>query len=197
MRTACALLSLVAVASCSSESTQKLYGYQSPTVKNSSGVTVTDAVSQKPFELRAPKDELLVVYFGYTNCPDICPTTLVTVKNALKKIGDDAERVSIAMITVDPARDTAEILPRYLSSFTDKFHALIPRDNKELRTAEAPFDATSSVTTVNGRTEVTHGGNCYIVDSSGTVRIEFPFGMDAAAMAHDFTLLLQEREKTT
>jgi cytochrome oxidase Cu insertion factor (SCO1/SenC/PrrC family) len=101
------------------------------------------------------------------------------------------------MITVDPKRDTPEILPKYLSSFTDKFHALIPAQQSELRNAEKAFDATSSVTEVDGKIEVVHGGNCYVVDSTGKVLIEWPFGMDAASMAHDLTILLQQGEATT
>lgn len=194
---ALALMALLATSACGGDNTSDLRGYQSPRAKSSANVWVTDAVTQKPFELRAADNELLVVYFGYTHCPDICPTTLVAVKNAKKKIGDLAQNVDIAMITVDPDRDTADVLPKYLSSFTDKFHALIPANSDELKTAEAAFDATSSVTEVDGKIEVVHGGTCYIVDSTGKVVDEWPFGMDAESMAHDLKILLQQREATT
>lgn len=183
---------LAIVSACSGTTTPQLRGYQAPREKSSAGVLVTDAVSNQPFELKAATGELLVVYFGYTHCPDICPATLVAVKNAKKKIGDLAKHVDIAMITVDPARDTKDVLPKYLSSFTNKFHALVPANNKELRDAEAAFDATSSVTEVNGKIEVVHGGTCYVVDSTGKVIDEWPFGMDAASMAHDLKILLQQ-----
>lgn len=186
------------VSACGGASTEELRGYQAPRAKTSAGVTVTEAISNVPFELKAADGELLVVYFGYTHCPDICPTTLVAVKNAKKKIGELASNVDLAMITVDPNRDTAEILPKYLSSFTDKFHALIPANQKELRAAEEAFDATSSVTEVDGKIEVVHGGSCYIVDSTGKVVDEWPFGMDAESMAHDLKILLQQtREANT
>ena len=186
------------VSACGGESTSELRGYQAPREKTSAGISVTDAVTNAPFELKAADGELLVVYFGYTHCPDICPTTLVAVKNAKKKIGALASNVDLAMITVDPNRDTSEILPKYLSSFTDKFHALIPANQEELRTAEKAFDATSSVTEVDGKIEVVHGGTCYIVDSTGKVVDEWPFGMDAESMAHDLKILLQQtREANT
>ena len=188
-----AAIGLVFVLSaCGSESTTELRGYQAPREKTSAGISVTEAISNAPFELKAAEGELLVVYFGYTHCPDICPTTLVAVKNAKKKIGELASNVDLAMITVDPNRDTAEILPKYLSSFTDKFHALIPSTQEELRTAEKAFDATSSVTQVDGKIEVVHGGTCYVVDSTGKVVDEWPFGMDAESMAHDLKILLQQ-----
>ena len=185
--------SLVFIASaCGGKSTSELRGYQAPREKISAGISVTEAVSKAPFELKAADGELLVVYFGYTHCPDICPTTLVAVKNAKKKIGELAANVDLAMITVDPRRDTADILPKYLSSFTDKFHALVPANQEELRTAEKAFDATSSVTQVGEKIEVVHGGTCYIVDSTGKVVDEWPFGMNAESMAHDLKILLQQ-----
>lgn len=185
------------IAACGGQTTTELRGYQAPREKTSSGVSVTDATSGAPFELKAADGEVLVVYFGYTHCPDICPTTLVAVKNAKKKIGDLATRVDLAMITVDPNRDTAEVLPKYLSSFTDKFHALVPASEEELRNAEKAFDATSSVTEVDGKIEVVHGGTCYIVDSNGKVVDEWPFGMDSESMAHDLKVLLQQTREAT
>jgi len=190
------LMCLTVLAACGNNQSTELRGYQAPREKSSANVSVTDPTGQ-PFELKAAKDEVLIVYFGYTHCPDICPTTLVAIKNAKKKIGALANRVDLAMITVDPKRDTAEILPRYLSSFTDKFHALIPSSEIELRTAEHALDATSSVTEVDGKIEVVHGGTCYVVDSDGKVVVEWPFGMDAESMAHDLKILLQQREANT
>ena len=189
-----ATLCVSALASCGSSTASELRGYRSPTPKNSADVFVTDAATGQPMELRADDGELLIVYFGYTHCPDICPTTLVAVKNAKNRLGDNAAKIDLAMITVDPDRDTPDVLPRYLSSFTDKFHALVPSSETELRTAEQAFDATSSVTVVDGKVEVVHGGTCYVIDSSGDVIDEFPFGMDAESMAHDLTILLKERE---
>lgn len=189
-----ATLCVFVLASCGSSGVSELRGYRPPTPKNSAGVFVTDATNGQPMELRADDGELLIVYFGYTHCPDVCPTTLVAVKNAKKRLGVNAENIDLAMITVDPNRDTADVLPRYLSSFTNKFHALVPSSEAELRSAEQAFDATSSVKVVDGKVEVVHGGTCFVVDSSGNVVDEFPFGMDAESMAHDLKILLNERE---
>jgi protein SCO1 len=184
------------LSACSQESTSSLLGYVPPSQLSSSGVSVTEQPGGKAFELKAQEGEVLIVYFGYTNCPDVCPTTLVAIKNAKKKIGALAERVDLAMITVDPQRDTANILPRYLSSFTDRFHALIPANDAELRSAENAFGATSSVTTVDGKIEVVHGGTAYLVDDTGMVVVQWPFGLDSNSMANDLTILLNERTQT-
>lgn len=181
------------MSSCSSDDASQLFGYVPTAAMSSAGITVTEQPSGKPFELTAQPNEVLIVYFGYTNCPDVCPTTLVAIKNAKKKIGALAGRVDLAMITVDPQRDTAIILPRYLSSFTDRFHALIPANDAELRTAEKAFGATSSVTTVDGKIEVVHGGTAYLVDDTGMVVVQWPFGLDSQSMSKDLTVLLNER----
>ena len=184
------------LSACSQESTSTLLGYVPTAAMSSVGISVTEQPGGTAFELKAQPNDVLIVYFGYTNCPDVCPTTLVAIKNAKKKIGVLSDRVDLAMITVDPQRDTANILPRYLSSFTDRYRALIPANEAELRSAEKAFGATSSITTVDGKIEVVHGGTAYLVDDTGTVLVQWPFGLDAQSMANDLTVLLNERTQT-
>lgn len=186
-----AVASAAVMTACSSGS-DTLIGYVPPTTKSVASVNVTEIVNgaPRPFSFRAADGEILVVIFGYTNCPDICPATLSNLKNARTKLGADAARVNVAMVTVDPDRDTADILPRYLSSFTDRFHAVIPASDGELRTIESAFQASSSVTTVDGRVEVSHTGTAYAVDDRGQVVVEWPFGIDVPSLASDLTILL-------
>jgi protein SCO1 len=185
--------SLVVLASCGATSVSVLHGYTPPSPKSVATAQITEANQTDPFTFRADKGELLVVYFGYTNCPDMCPTFLVSLKNAKKNIGDLAERVDLAMVTVDPARDTAKILPRYLSSFTDKFHALIPSSDDELSTVKDLFQVTSNVSETNGKIEVVHSGTAYVVDDTGAVVVEWPFGLDTESMTNDLEILLTQR----
>ena len=170
----------------------ELIGYKPPSVTRTADVTVTEAGADEPFPLVADEDGILVVFFGFTNCPDVCPGTLATLRNSLRKVGDElAARVDVAMITVDPERDTAEKMPLYLGSFLERFHALVPADEAELRAAEVPFGATSSVTKKpDGTVEVSHGGTAYVVDDDGNFILGWPFGLDADAIAHDIRILL-------
>lgn len=150
----------------------------------------TDGATEAEFTFRAEPGELLVVFFGYTNCPDICPTTLAEVRAAKRLLGDAAERVDIAMVTVDPDRDVPEVMNGYLNSFSDRFHALRPGSEEELRTAETAFLASSSVTTQpDGRIEVVHSATAYVVDEHGVVVVEWPFGHGSEAMAGDLEVL--------
>lgn len=143
------------------------------------------------FEMKAKPGGLLVVYFGYTNCPDLCPTTLALVRAARREIGDKADKIDLAMVTVDPDRDTPDVLNGYLASFTDQFHALHPATPDELTTAEAVFLASSTITTdAAGKIEVGHSATTYVVDENGFVVLEWPFGVDKDTMVNDFRILL-------
>ena len=134
---------------------------------------------------------LLVVYFGYTNCPDLCPTTLAELRSARKRLGDDGARVDLAMVTVDPERDTPEVMNGFLASFTDQFHALRPSTLDELGTAENAFLASSNIVrSPTGEIEVSHTANAYVVDEAGRVIVEWPFGHGVDSMENDLRILL-------
>jgi protein SCO1 len=159
---------------------------------------VTDAspgdATGTPFTFRADPGHLLIVYFGYTNCPDLCPTTLAHVSAAIGDLGSDADRVDLAMVTVDPDRDTPAVLTGYLRSFTQRVHAIRTTDLARLAQAEAPFQAQSSVTVgTDGAVDVQHTAITYVVDDAGTVRVEWPFGTAAEDMQHDLAKLLSEQ----
>lgn len=155
---------------------------------------VTDgAAPDLTFAFRAEPGRLLLVYFGFTSCPDVCPTTLSDVRSALQRLGPDlASRVRLAMVTVDPDRDTPDVLNRYVGSFVADYRVLRPASAEQLRRAEQPFLATSSVTTgAGGRPEVSHTATLYAVDDTGTVLVEWPFGTSAGSIADDLRRLLR------
>lgn len=154
---------------------------------------VAPATADFTFKASAP-GRLLITYFGYTNCPDLCPTTFAALRTALKQLGDQAAKIDIAFITVDPARDSTDIMAGYLASFfSSGWHALRTDDAAALKQVEEPFLATSSVeTTFDGRISVTHTATTYVVDDTGTVQVEWGYPTSAADMAGDLTHLLQE-----
>lgn len=192
-----AILGSGALVSCGSdEATLRGMTREQPLEVGSVAVTdVTDqgvyADHDGSFDMRARPGSLLVVYFGYTNCPDLCPTTLALVRAARRELGDSAERIDLAMVTVDPDRDTPEVMNGYLSSFTDQFHALHPKSTDELEVAEEAFLASSTIVTdAKGKVEVGHSATAYVVDENGTVLLEWPFGVDKDTMINDFRILL-------
>lgn len=192
------VLLAAATAGCGGGGTAGLRGYQPPSIKDVSEVSVTEVGDgdPRPFAFVAPPDGLLVVYFGYTNCPDLCPTTLFAVRTALADLVDDASSVEVAMVTVDPERDTADVLPAYLGSFVERKHALVPADDQELAAAKKAFRASSSIERdeAGAVTAVSHSTMTYVVDDAGRVVVEWPFGQSAEDMAHDMRLLLRRAD---
>jgi protein SCO1/2 len=159
-------------------------------------VTEIDAEGgERPLALRADPGELLVVYFGYTSCPDLCPTTLADLRAARRRLPDDqAQRVDLAMITVDPERDLPSVLVGYLGGFAERFHAIRMTDPAALARAQDAFLAASSVTVGDdGRVEVAHTTVTYVVDDRGVVVVEWPFSAGVDTMAHDLAVLFDGR----
>jgi len=159
------------------------------------GLSLPDAAAGgADFPLVAPRRGLLLVYFGYTSCPDICPTTLSDLGAALRKLGPKrAQRVHVAMVTVDPTRDTPEVLTGYLAHFLrSRYSALRTDDPVALRTVADTFGARYEVTTTpTGKTEVGHSALVYAVDSSGRVVLAWPFGVSTRALTADLATLLR------
>jgi protein SCO1/2 len=136
---------------------------------------------------------VLIVYFGYTFCPDVCPTTLSDLRAALEGLGDDAERVEVAMATVDPVRDTDEVITGYLRSFIQDGHPLRTTNDTELQAAAKVFGVEYSVIEgVDGSVEVAHSALLFAVDESGVIRAVWPFGVESEAISRDIESLLSE-----
>jgi protein SCO1/2 len=147
------------------------------------------------FALRADDDGLLLVYFGYTNCPDYCPTTMVDVKLARNRLDDDlAARIDVAMVTVDPDRDIA-VLPQYVAGFVADGHALATDDPTALARAADPFGVTYDITDgPDGEPEVAHTTSLYAVDDEGRLVLTWPFGTTIDQLATDLEILLERTE---
>jgi protein SCO1 len=191
-----AVLALVALAlplvACGSDKTSHpISGLQLDPPPTVGTLSLPDAsAGDAPFTFKAAPGKLLITYFGYTSCPDVCPTTLSEVKKALAKIGDKAADVDLAMITIDPSRDSGELLTKYVQTFVKGSHALRTEDDTQLQAVAKGFGAAYSVTKdAAGEEQVTHSGNLYVVDPNGTVILEWPFGLKAPAIADDLETL--------
>jgi protein SCO1/2 len=156
-------------------------------------LSLPDATTSAAFEFRAQAGGLLVVYFGYTACPDVCPTTLAALRAALRSLGDRADRINLAMATVDPRRDTASILPGYVHSFVPSAVALRTEDDGVLRAVADRFGVSYLVTGEGNETEVSHSGAMYVVDADGAVLDVLPFGLTKDDIANDLGILLDRQ----
>lgn len=157
------------------------------------------AATGEPRPLRAAPGELLVVYFGYLSCPDVCPTTMADLESALAALDPaEAERLEVAFVTVDPERDDAARLDSYLDHFFTRYQGLRTEDPEELARVEDAFLATSALTPNDeGGYDVTHSATTYVVDDAGTVLVEWAFGTAPEVMAADLEVLLDDPPATT
>lgn len=146
----------------------------------------------KLFTLSEARGKVVVLGFGFSHCPEICPTTLANLSRVMKKLGDDAKNVQVVYITVDPERDTEARLREYMAIFNPGFIGLtgsvdelsaIRREYGILIEREMHKD---------GNYEVHHSSYLYLIDRKGLLRALVPYGKTVADITHDLQILLQE-----
>ncbi|NCT85482.1 MAG: SCO family protein [Comamonadaceae bacterium] len=141
------------------------------------------------------KGKVLVVFFGYTQCPDVCPTTMAEVAEVKRSLGADGDKVQGIFVTIDPERDTAQLLKAYMASFDPSFVAL--RGSAE-QTQAAAKEFKVFYAKVPGKTPETytmdHTAASFIFDTEGRVRVYARYGSGAQALADDIKLLLAEKK---
>jgi protein SCO1/2 len=146
----------------------------------------------KPFKLSAEQGKVVALWFGYTFCPDVCPTTLVELTQARQQLGKNADRLRIVFVTVDPERDTPERLREYVKAFGGNFIAATGTPER-LAQARKAYGVVAEKRVVKGTSAaylIDHSAFVYVVDPAGRLRLMFPFGMSVEDMVHDFKLLL-------
>ena len=137
-----------------------------------------------------------VVYFGYTSCPDVCPTTLATFKQVWKDLGQRnlTDRVRFDFVSVDPQRDTPEHLRQYVGFFSQDFIAATGSDQELTTLTRALGLIYSRTTAANGNIEVDHSGSAVIVDPQGRLLGMFRPPFVARALSADLAALIGERD---
>jgi protein SCO1/2 len=140
------------------------------------------------------KGKVVVVFFGYTQCPDVCPTTMVELAQVKKALGADGDRVQGVFVTIDPERDTAAVLKAYVTNFSPDFVAL-RGTAEETKAAAKQFKVFYAK--VPGKTDgsytMDHTAGSYIFDAQGRIRLFTRYGSGAEALTHDLKLLIAQR----
>ncbi|MDH4283733.1 MAG: SCO family protein [Gallionellaceae bacterium] len=138
------------------------------------------------------KGKVVVIFFGYTHCPEACPNTMVELARAMKQLGPDADNVQVLFVTLDPERDTQELMAQYVPAFHPKFIGLYGTTQQVIETAKefkvfynrVAGGSPSSYT-------IDHSLGAFIYDRTGKLRLLAGYGTGADAFAHDIKLLLQ------
>jgi protein SCO1 len=154
---------------------------------------LTDA-DGKPRTLADFKGQVVAVFFGFTQCPDVCPTTLAELAEVKKRLGPDGAKVAGVFVTVDPDRDTPPLLKAYVTNFDPGFVAL--RGTPE-QTAATAKHFKVFYAKVPGKTEgsytIDHTAGTYLFDTQGRVRVFTRHGTGPEALQHDLKLLLAQK----
>lgn len=144
------------------------------------------------FRLSDMRGKVVMVFFGYTSCPDVCPTTMAELNQALGEMGEDANRVQVLYVTVDPERDTPERVQEYVNHFNSDFIGL---SGSETELAEVWNDYGVYRAIVEGTSAagylVDHTARVTVIDQQGNLRISFPFDTPVEDIVHDLQLLLE------
>ncbi len=146
------------------------------------------------YQLSVRAGRPVVIFFGYTSCPDVCPATMAVFKQARADLGSSAGGVDFVFVTVDPQRDTAEKMAAYLKGFDDGVIGLTGSEG-ELTTVWQAYGVFRQI--VPGNTpeaySVDHTSRLYLVDSHGNLRVTYPFGTSAEDIVSDLRYLLREK----
>ena len=145
----------------------------------------------KPRSLADFAGKVVVVTFGFTHCPDVCPTILADLGGVLKKLGPDADRVQVLFITVDPERDTADGLAKYVTAFDPRFIGLRGDVEATQRTAK-DFKVFFEKRKTGDTYTMDHSAQSYVFDSKGRLRLFVRHDRISADLADDLRTLLKE-----
>ncbi len=150
-----------------------------------------------PFVPVADTGEILLVYFGYLSCPDVCPTTVADFGRALDKLpGDLAQRVSFAMVSVDPERDQGSEIVDYVTVFIDRGHGLLAADPSGLAAATEAFGVQFEIEDHDSdhtEYEVGHSATVFAIDEDGLIIWEFTYPSAPDDLADALVSLFEER----
>ena len=146
----------------------------------------------KPRSIKDFAGKVVVLFFGYTQCPDVCPTSMAELAEVKKLLGKDGDKLQGLFITIDPERDTADMLKAYMTNFDPTFLALRTTPDKLVGVAK---DFKTYYKKSPGKTETSytmdHSAGCYVFDTQGKVRLYTRYGSGAPALAADIALLLK------
>jgi len=191
LRTCCIAVFLITLAACTPK----------PEFKN---IDITGGTAfGKDFSLLDPdgkvrtladfKGKVVVMFFGYTQCPDVCPTTLTEMQQVMTLMGPQSDKVQVLFVTVDPERDTAAILKQYVPSFDPSFLGLRPADEAALEKVTKDFKIYYKKVpgTSSGSYTMDHTAGSYAFDPQGRLRLYIKHAQGPETLVHDLKELLK------
>ncbi|OSI23899.1 SCO family protein [Neisseria dumasiana] len=154
--------------------------------------TLTDG-DGKVFNLDDLKGKAVILSFGYTHCPDVCPTELLTYSDTIKQLGGDAKDVAVVFASVDPERDTPELIGKYVKQFNPGFIGVTATEGQDLPLIKQQYRVVSAKAQQQSEKVylVDHSAGAYLIDKNGEVAVFEPYGSTAQQIADDIRILLK------
>lgn len=166
------------------QASNSLHGTAFNPPQQAPGITLTDQHNQI-FRLGDQKGKIVMLYFGYTNCPDECPLTMANLKQALDKLGAQASDVEVVMVTTDPARDDTQTLGDFMSKFDPAFVGLTGTEAE----LQSVWESYSVVVEAGGET---HSTFVYLIDQRGMIQRLYDLTAQPDDFAHDLKVFLRK-----
>jgi len=150
-----------------------------------------DGTHGKPLDLSAYRGKVVLLAFGFSNCGEVCPITLATLAGARKKLADAGKDVQVVYVTVDPERDTAAQMKKYLASFDATFIGGVGT-RAQIDAAQKSYGISSTKNrNPDGSYSIGHSSSIYMIDRAGGLRAVMPYGHTVDDFVHDLKILLR------
>lgn len=185
-----AITVLTACGSANNDEESSLFGTDITGADFATDFKLTDHTGQ-PRQLADYQGKIVTLFFGFTHCPDICPTTMADLAAAMKLMGNQSDKVQVLFVTVDPERDTQEVLAKFVPSFDNRFVGLTgtPQQIDETAKTFKIFYAKQQEAGQSGYS-FDHSAGVYVFDQQGKIRIYLKYGQKPVEIAHDLSRLL-------
>ncbi len=149
--------------------------------------------NNQPFDLAAQKGNIVLIFFGYTNCPDICPATMANLSQVYAQLGSQAKNVRVVFVTVDPQRDTAPQMQQFIAKFNPAFTGLVGTE-QDLSPVWKSYGVYIQSQAIAGSSSYleNHSDAIYLVDKTGRLRLAYDFTTPVSDLLSDVLHLLKE-----
>ncbi|MDO4642027.1 MAG: SCO family protein [Neisseria sp.] len=160
---------------------------------NIGGNFTLTADNHKPFDMASLHGKVVILTFGFTHCPDVCPTELAGYADVMKQLGEQSKNVAVVFVSVDPERDTPELVGKYARLFDERFIGLSAANGQDVAAVQKLYRVTARK--IKGKTAddytVEHTAGTYLLDKNGRAVVFEPFGKTATEIADDVKTLLK------
>jgi len=179
----------ILLAGCS-QASPELHGSPFPSPSTAPGLALTDTQGT-PFDLTTLEGHAVLLYFGYTQCPDECPLTLANARWVIEQLGERGEQVDFVLVTVDPINDTPAVLRAYLDRFDSRFIGLTGSDEHLARARAAYGVLAATPDSDHEHTDVIHGTRVYLIDPAGMLVTSYDLSVPKEDMLSDIRAILK------